>query len=126
MNTAKAKLFLALGLVLAIASSQAGEKKDPSELSREAQKTGVCELHQEKMTKKRVPIEYGLPPPLSEYEQKLLKAEQASFPHAHDRVLGGCIVTEEKEREIFECETCRMKKEAWLKENPKPAARENK
>lgn len=79
----------------------------------------VCEVHQEKMTLKAVPIRYGMPA-FDSYDQKMRGAEVRLFPHALDHVEGGCVVSKERTESVSECASCRKKKEAWLLKNPRP------
>ena len=67
----------------------------------------VCELHKIQMSKKRVPIHYGLPiQPPPEY----FAAMPYVFPHAWNRVLGGCMsdrsAFHKRHAIVFSCPQC--------------------
>jgi hypothetical protein len=79
----------------------------------------VCEVHQIKMERKKVPILYGLfrespGEPAAQVNHEL-------FPHRHDVVLGGCVVERDspKTDRIYVCRQCRDAYARWKAENPK-------
>ena len=86
-----------------------------------------CALHHVVMELGVVPIRYGLPRWYTtkgfghrrEFRraQKFGHAKEALFPNANPRVLGGCMVGEEKSAEIYFCPICREARKRWLEEN---------
>src|SRR5262245_52503299 len=73
-----------------------------------------CEVHGIEMTKRVVPLEYGLMPqsflPYAEARAKL-------FPHADEPMQAGCVVTEVTHSRIYVCSRCTAAREAWLREH---------
>ena len=81
-----------------------------------AQRSGVCEVHNAKMRRMWLPIQYGLPD-----ESRLPSAnESARFPYGLDFWPGGCVVSRTKEMEVFVCRHCTVEFQRWKKRNPKP------
>lgn len=67
----------------------------------------VCEVHGDAMTRKAVPISYGLP--MREFAEAL-----AGFPHA-PLMLGGCVVMHDdpKEAPAYVCPSCEKALADW-------------
>ena len=76
----------------------------------------VCQVHQLKMDRKKVPIVYGLFRPHP--GEPSAATERQLFPHSRDFVLGGCVVGPEKTDHIFVCSDCKKAYEKWKTENP--------
>lgn len=82
---------------------------------------GTCELHQVRMQKAKVPIEYGLPIPMPDrqYEQ-LTQARETLFPHGAEPVSGGCCVSDDMALHawIWACPQCTAAMRRWRAEHP--------
>ena len=82
-----------------------------------AQRTGVCELHDVKMSRRWLPVTYGLPAADSLPERE----EAAGFPHGEEVFSGGCVVTATKEREVHLCPECVKAYRVWKAKKPNKA-----
>lgn len=71
----------------------------------------VCPLHGVTMTRKEVPIIYGMP---SQAEFEEMRVAKAKFPFGREYRLGGCILKPEKTAKIYVCEKCVAARNAWL------------
>lgn len=74
--------------------------------------SATCEVHQRRMIKTKVPIEYGLMR-LNEYGRARQAASTNSFPHAQECVLGGCIVGTATQAVIYVCPDCQKALQNW-------------
>ncbi len=72
----------------------------------------VCPLHGIKMTRKEVPIVYGMP---SQAEFEEMKVAKEKFPFGREYKLGGCILKPQKTTKAHVCEKCVAARNAWLK-----------
>ena len=104
--------------LLVILTSLAGcvsPREDGGSKIRAASVSGVCHVHDLAMTKKTVPIEYGLPA-----AQPSAKVELAKFPFARRFVLGGCEVIPNQPRttETFVCSACLEAERRWIAAHP--------
>jgi len=89
------------------------------EQNKQAVKTGVCQVHQTKMSTKTVPIHYGLvrPDPNGPGEAERIRL----FPHARQFQLGGCCpIPDETTADIPVCDACVKAEAAWLSAHKKP------
>src|SRR3954467_14133783 len=77
----------------------------------EAERSGICYVHHQPMTKQRLPIAYGL----IGFTQQFIDACDSQFPFAHRAILGGCvqiIVVDDPERsspayqDAYVCSRC--------------------
>lgn len=73
----------------------------------------ICEIHHTSMQEKAVPISYGMFVH-TEYDVALRQAQQKSFPHAIDRIEGGCVVGSPSAEAVWECADCRAAKNNWI------------
>jgi hypothetical protein len=80
-----------------------------------AQQTGICELHKTAMTRKTVPIIYGMPT----WEGADPGTRLRLFPHAQEKFFGGCGVLADKTRALYICSDCQRAETAWKKSNQK-------
>jgi len=97
-------------------------QREESARYKKAQETGICHVHNVKMTKKEVRIEYGIPRPIQPtYKEIPLGYEIDTFPHAdRDIFNGGCITTTNSPmtKIISVCPKCTELKNEWIKNNP--------
>jgi len=61
----------------------------------------ICVVHHIQMTKRTVPIIYGMPALNEAFRQR-----QAFYPHSGDVTFGGCIFMEEKRSVVYVCPKC--------------------
>jgi hypothetical protein len=71
------------------------------------------------MTKTNVPIDYGLYR-LNKWGEALFAASSNNFPHAQNKVEGGCIVDTPTEATIYICSQCQQARQQWESEHPHP------
>src|SRR5690606_31296337 len=115
------KLHLILLPLLLVSSAWAVDSaveeaqwKKLAERANKANETGVCPVHEMKMTKTEVPIEYGLPAPPGPNQPTPLQRAQL-FPFARKFVLGGCVpIDKETHTQIFVCSSCLTAEKQWL------------
>ncbi len=78
----------------------------------------VCEVHQTRMEKKRVPVWYGyiVDGPGEPSRQEELK----SFPHRREYLLGGCVSGPESPQTalLYMCDDCKAAYDAWKLAHP--------
>ena len=74
--------------------------------------SAICEVHHTQMTKSTVPIYYGLIQP-DERARARYAASTNAFPHALERVGGGCVVETHKRAVIYTCATCKTVRQHW-------------
>src|SRR5438309_4950499 len=74
----------------------------------------VCEMHHTRMSKTRVPIEYGLIG-FDERGRARFAASTNAFPHAEDWVRGGCIerLFAPHRAVIYTCDACMTARQHW-------------
>ena len=84
-----------------------------------AQQTGICNLHQVRMQKRRVPVHYGLVVTDDAY----YLAQLCYFPNAREYVNGGCDIPSldvQKERAWrYVCPACKRAQKQWALAHPK-------
>jgi hypothetical protein len=80
--------LLALTPLPAFTADPAEEASQRVRVWQHAQETGICELHGIAMTKKIVPIIYGIPT----WEGANPTTRLKLFPHAQEKYFGGCLV----------------------------------
>jgi hypothetical protein len=86
-------------------------KSNYSEMKKDAKKNDdLCEVHGVKMEKKKVPIEYGI---VGQEPGVPPNVREKQFPHALEKVFGGCVVRPEKETEIWICPSCQSAERDW-------------
>lgn len=78
----------------------------------------ICEVHHRRMSRREVPIEYGLSGGFDEAIPSL-EEQRAAFPHALEFRSGGCIVGAQKTAQVFVCEECKRAHRVWLSRQPK-------
>lgn len=76
----------------------------------------ICEVHREKLVKKKVPISYGE----SAFDESFAVADKL-FPNSYKYVIGGCVVEESLPRFSGKmvCIECRKAEATWKKVNKK-------
>jgi hypothetical protein len=75
----------------------------------------ICAVHHVNMETRTIPIAYGLPsdgPP-----EGYFQAGQHSFPNADQRIMGGCMVHDQKTALVWFCPECARAKADWLREH---------
>jgi hypothetical protein len=105
--------ILALAPGYALSADPAEEASRRIRVWKRAQQTGICELHQTAMTKKTVPIIYGM----RTWEGADPTTRLQLFPHAEEKYFGGCLVMAEKTRDLYICHDCQRAETAWNKAN---------
>lgn len=85
---------------------------------RAAERTGTCHLHQVAMTKKVVPIRYGLPAEAGSGPSQDVRLEQ--FPFTGHSPEGGCAIEADAPRttEVSVCPECVAAEKRWMKLHP--------
>jgi hypothetical protein len=79
----------------------------------------ICEVHRLVMSKKAVPIQYGLPA-FSEADRRYGEEASRRFPHAPQVWLGGCIVRYKSRARVYSCQACEQAFKQWRSQNPSP------
>ena len=74
--------------------------------------SATCEVHHRQMVKTNVPIDYGLIR-LNEYGRARQAASTNTFPHAQERVLGGCVEGVATQALIYLCPDCQKALQRW-------------
>ncbi|MBL9156440.1 MAG: hypothetical protein JNJ70_03140 [Verrucomicrobiales bacterium] len=85
---------------------------------RASEASGVCHVHQVAMTRKTVPIQYGLP---SEIESAHANdARMKRFPFTCRSPLGGCVIEPDapKTAEVSVCPECVGAEQRWVMSHP--------
>jgi hypothetical protein len=100
---------VALGLVLGVFGCATVDDMTRGE-------SPVCGVHGVRMSKKLLPLEYGLPVQTASMFA-YTKAWGKEFPHAEAPVGGGCIQSSTKYARIYVCPKCTEAREAWLHEH---------
>lgn len=79
----------------------------------------ICEVHQRRMERKRVPIRYGLF--ISDSTWPSADTERTRFPHYREFVPGGCVrgPRSPKSERLFVCDECKASHSQWKAENLK-------
>jgi len=72
----------------------------------------VCVVHGVQMTKRKVPIEYGLIRP-TDYSRAFFAASTNGFPNAQEFVGGGCCVMTPTTAVIYVCPKCEEARRLW-------------
>lgn len=82
----------------------------------DAQRTGICEIHQIKMHKESVLIKWGeIEAPAPNEPSPLYRF--LHFPNYHTFIAGGCCIVPGKDRElVFICPECKASALKWEKE----------
>lgn len=73
----------------------------------------ICAVHNSPMQRGRAPIHYGL----DNYVMAYLEAKEQLFPNSKEFILGGCMVGEETEAEVYYCSQCREAEANWRRNN---------
>ena len=79
----------------------------------QANKNGICEVHQTKMPLRKVQIIYGLP--AGTEDEPYYEVRFKLFPHAREVSYGGCVVMPDspKNEMIRICPACKQAEQAW-------------
>ena len=101
--------ILSLALIV-LAFGSTGCDKHHEDLTRGLSAT--CEVHHRQMVKTNVPIDYGLIR-FNEYGRARQAASTNHFPHAQERVLGGCIEGTATQAFIYLCPDCQRALQKW-------------
>lgn len=116
----KLSVLLALFLAGCVVSPHA-EFDHPAyyDTYRAADKSGTCHLHAVAMTKKVVPINYGLPATVESGPSSEVRLKQ--FPFAGRSPEGGCAIEPDAPRtaEVSVCPECVAAERRWMKLHPK-------
>jgi hypothetical protein len=85
---------------------------------RAATQSGTCHLHQVAMTKKVVPINYGLPAEAGSGPSQDARLKQ--FPFTGRSPEGGCAIEPDapKTMEVSVCPECVAEEKRWMKRHP--------
>ena len=85
---------------------------------RAAAQSGTCHLHQVAMTKKAVPIHYGLPSEVESGPSQDLRLKR--FPFTGRSPEGGCVIEPDapKTAEVSVCPECVEAEQRWVKSHP--------
>lgn len=102
--------LLALGLMVGGCTSGGID----AELDLTHGKSNTCEVHGTTMSKLTVPIAYGL------YWQDIhdqcrLNASESLFPHAREKLRGGCVISSSSPKRaiVFQCDLCKTAQKQW-------------
>lgn len=85
---------------------------------RASERSGTCHLHQVAMTKKVVPINYGLPSEVGSGPSQEVRLKQ--FPFTGRSPEGGCAIEPDAPRttEVSVCPECVAAEKRWMKLHP--------
>lgn len=83
---------------------------------RAAEQSGTCHIHQTAMTRKTVPIRYGIP----DGDAPRHDIRMSRFPFAGESPLGGCVIEPNapKTAEVSVCPECVAAEQKWRKSHP--------
>ena len=80
-------------------------------LNKTFEKCRHCDIHMERLRRDVVPVRYGLIMLSKDEVQAFIR-----FPHAKREVLGGCLVSSRRTKEVWYCTKCREAEDKWLRE----------
>ena len=93
--------------------------------------TGICQIHNSKMSAKKILVTYGLPPvhrlPTDDYHDNWhlyraysRKTKSILFPNCDDpipRTIDGCINKDDYYVKKYVCRYCNDNRDRWIKDN---------
>jgi hypothetical protein len=100
------KAFVIAAILLFAIGCEGKKPPEPLDLRRPGK---VCELHGVPLQDDTVGVEYGYP------DKEYLRAEAELFPHAEAKVIGGCVVEDQKQARVSFCPECRKARLEWYK-----------